>query len=59
MMDTLESRLNHMNFILKEIGMLRGKIRDHDTGHIHTTINTLENRVNEIQSDMLKEEAKK
>ena len=39
--------------------MLRGKIRDHDTGHIHTTINTLENRVNEIQSDMLKEEAKK
>ena len=58
-MDTLENKLNHMNFIIKEIGMLRGKIRDHDTGHIHTTINTLENRVNEIQSDMLKEEAKK
>ena len=58
-MDTLENKLNHMNFILKEIGMLRGKIRDHGTGHIHTTINTLENRVNEIQSDMLKEEAKK
>jgi hypothetical protein len=58
-MDTLENKLNHMNFILKEIGMLKRKIRDHDTGHIHTTINTLENRVNEIQSDMLKEEAKK
>ena len=59
MMDTLESRLNHMNFILKEIGMLREKIRDHGTGHIRTTINTLEDRVNEIQKDMLEEEAKK
>jgi len=58
-MDTLESKLNHMNFILKEIGMLRKKIRDHGTGSIRTTINTLEDRVNEIQRDMLKEEAKK
>jgi len=58
-MDTLENKLNHMNFIIKEIGMLRGKIRDHGTGHIRTTINTLEDRVNEIQSDMLKEEGKK
>ena len=58
-MDTLESKLNHMNFILKEIGMLRKKIRDHGTGTIRTTINTLEDRVNEIQRDMLKEEAKK
>ena len=58
-MDTLENKLNHMNFIIKEIGMLKRKIRDHGTGHIRTTINTLEDRVNEIQSDMLKEEAKK
>ena len=58
-MDTLESKLNHMNFILKEIGMLRKKIRDHGTGTIRTTINTLEDRVNEIQKDMLEEEAKK
>lgn len=58
-MDTLESRLNHMNFILKEIGMLKRKIRENGTGTIRTTINTLEDRVNEIQSDMLKEEAKK
>ena len=49
-----------MNFILKEIGMLkRKKIRENGTGTIRTTINTLEDRVNEIQSDMLKEEAKK
>jgi len=58
-MDTLESKLNHMNFILKEIGMLRKKIRDHGTGSIRTTISTLEDRVNEIQKDMLEEEAKK
>ena len=59
MNNTLESKLNHMNFLLEEIRVQRERIRQHDTGHIHTTINTLEQRVNEIQSDMLKEEGKK
>ena len=58
-MDTLESKLTHMNFLLEEIRVQRERIRDHGTGHIHTTINTLEQRVNEIQNDMLKEEGKK
>jgi len=48
--------MEHMNFLLKEIKILEGKIRHHDTGHIHTTIYTLEQRVKEVQSDMLKEE---
>ena len=42
-----------MNFLLKEIRMLEKKIQPHDTGHIHTTIGTLENRVKEIQNEIL------
>ncbi len=52
-------KMDHMNFLLKEIKILEGKIRHHDTGHIHTTIRTLEERVKEVQSDMLKEEGNK
>ena len=48
--------MEHMNFLLREIKILEGKVRLHDTGHIHTTINTLEQRVKEVQSDILKEE---
>ena len=51
-----EEKMEHMNFLLKEIKILEGKIRLHDTGHIHTAINTLEQRVKEVQSDILKEE---
>ena len=51
-----EEKMEHMNFIRKEIKILEGKIRHHDTGHIHTTIRTLEQRVREVQSDILKEE---
>ena len=36
-------------FLVEEIGILKTKIREHDTGHIHTAINVLEHRVNEIK----------
>lgn len=35
----------HLKILRDEIGYLKTLIRDHDTGHIHTTINTLEWRV--------------
>ena len=53
--NTLESKMNYMNFLLHEIRILRERIQPHDTGHIHTTINTLEQRVNEIQREMISE----
>ena len=46
--NTFESKMNYMNFLLYEIKILRERIQPHNTGHIHTTINTLEQRVNEI-----------
>ena len=53
--NTLESKMNYMNFLLYEIKILRERIQPHNTGHIHTTINTLEQRVNEIQREMISE----
>lgn len=56
--NTLESKMNYMNFLLYEIRILRERIQPHNTGHIHTTINTLEQRVNEIQREMISERDK-
>jgi len=35
-----------------EIGELKSRLRPEDTGHIHTTINTLEERVDEIHKEL-------
>tara|TARA_R100001163_G_scaffold7268_2_gene7680 strand:+ start:1078 stop:1317 length:240 start_codon:yes stop_codon:yes gene_type:complete len=56
--NTFESKMNYMNFLLYEIRILRERIQPHNTGHIHTTINTLEQRVNEIQREMISERDK-
>ena len=37
--------MEHIIHLIREIDYLRTQIKPHDTGHIHTTINTLEHRV--------------
>jgi len=32
-----------------EIDLLKSRIEPHDTGHIHTTISTLEHRITELE----------
>jgi len=54
--EELKDRIDHMNFLLKEIRILEKRIKPTDTGHIHTTISTLEHRVKEIQEEILNEE---
>ena len=41
--------LVHMRILEKEIAVLKGKTQEHDTGHIFTAINVLENRIQEIE----------
>ena len=41
--------LDHMLALKDEIEILKTRIQPSDTGHIHTTISTLENRVKEIK----------
>ena len=45
----MSSRLmNHVKALSEEINVLKERLQPSDTGHIHTTISTLEERVKEI-----------
>ena len=51
----MSSRLmNHVRALKEEINVLKERIQPHDTGHIHTTISTLEERVQEINEQLEK-----
>ena len=53
MRNQMSSRLmNHVRALQEEIGVLKDRIQPHDTGHIHTTIDTLEDRVKEINEEL-------
>lgn len=38
--------------LLHEIEYFKTQIQPHDTGHIHTTINTLQNRVDQLIQEL-------
>ena len=44
--------IDRLIFLMEEIAILQSKLRPEDTGHIHTTISTLQNRVEEIRSGL-------
>ena len=47
--------LNHLVHLKDEINYLKSLLKPHDTGHIHTTIGVLEERVEEITMKLTKE----
>ena len=47
--------LNHLVHLKDEINHLKSLLQPHDTGHIHTTIGVLEERVEEITMKLVKE----
>ena len=49
------SDVDRLEFLVDEIHILEGKIREHDTGHIRTAISVLEDRVNEIKEKLYNE----
>ncbi len=47
--------IERLVFLVEEIGILKTKIREYDTGHptgIHTAINVLEHRVEEVKEKL-------
>ncbi len=48
----LVNELDRMVILMEEIAILKTRIKPEDTGHIHTTINTLESRVLEIKDSL-------
>ena len=49
--------VDRLVFLVEEIGVLKTRIREHDTGHIHTAINVLKHRVEEVK-EKLKNDSK-
>ena len=48
MIDHAMQLVMHKGALLKEIEFLKTQLHDHDTGHIRTAINVLEDRVKDI-----------
>ena len=51
--------LTHLRALEEEIRILQSRLQPHDTGYLHTTINTLQERVNELEleiNDILNQE---
>ena len=48
----LIKEIDRLIFLMEEIAILKTKLRPEDTGHIHTTISTLQNRVEEIRGEL-------
>ena len=46
--------MDHMFALMNEVKELVTRLRPHDTGHIHTTINVLNDRVEEIKHHLTK-----
>ena len=48
---TNQEKVSHMIALNTEIEHLKTMIRPHDTGHIHTTISFLKNRIQNIKGE--------
>jgi hypothetical protein len=41
--------MNHIDHLKYEVEVLKSRIREHGTGHIHTAITVLESRIEELR----------
>jgi len=51
----MQKKLDKLIFLMETISELKTKLRPEDTGHIHTTISTLEHMVEETREQILGE----
>ena len=52
---TQDEAIMHMQVLRREIDILRSRLQPEDTGHIHTTISVLEQRLNECMMTIFTE----
>ena len=52
----LIKEVDRLVMLMEEIAILKSRLQPHDTGHIHTTISTLESRVEEIRDNLAETE---
>ena len=53
---TYEQKLEHMLSLKREVDILKEMLRPHDTGHIHTTINMLQERIKGLYKEVYSSE---
>ena len=46
-------KIEYMNFLIEEISIQKNRIEATDMGHIHTTVNVLQKRVEEVQKELM------
>ena len=49
----LIKEVDRLVMLMEEIAILKNRLQPQDTGHIHTTISTLESRVEEIRNNLV------
>ena len=49
-----KEHINHMFALMEEVKILISRLRPEDTGHLHTAIGVLNNRVDEIRDQISK-----
>ena len=55
-MENRKEKMDHMFALMNEVRILVERLQPEDTGHIHTTIDTLNGRVDEIKYELSKED---
>ena len=51
-LETRKERMDHMFALMNEVRVLVGRLEPRDTGHIHTAINVLNDRVEELKHEL-------
>ena len=49
---TRNDKLNHMMTLMEEVNILTQRVKPQATGYLHTTINTLQDRITELKTDL-------
>ena len=47
----MEGKKNHIEVLKTEIDVLASRLEPHETGHLHTTIYTLKDRIEELEKE--------
>ena len=48
----LNDKVTHMLALIDEIAIIKSRIEPQDCGHMHTTVNMLESRVQELKQEL-------
>ena len=48
-----KQKMDHMMTLMEEIVIISERVMPHDTGHLHTAVNVLQGRVDELRQEIV------